>query len=40
MTEIEAIRIAKVFNLEQEIRELIDNEGLSPEQALREWDIY
>lgn len=40
MTELEAIKIAKKYGLEKEIQELIDYEGLSPEQALREWDIY
>lgn len=40
MKEIEAIRIARKYGLEKEVQELIDYEGLSPEQALREWNIY
>lgn len=37
-TENEAIRIAKFYGLEEEVKELIE-EGFTPEQALREWDI-
>lgn len=40
MKEIEAIRIARKYELEKEVQELIDYEGLSPEQALRGLGIY
>lgn len=36
--EDEAIRIAKVYGLENEIKELIE-EGFTPEEALREYDL-
>lgn len=38
MTPKEAIMIARKYNLEYEIRQEL-NSGLSPEEALQEWDI-
>lgn len=38
MTAFEAIQIARKYNLEREIRQEL-NAGLTPEQALEEWDI-
>lgn len=38
MTQFEAIQIARKYNLEYEIRQEL-NSGLTPEQALEEWDI-
>ena len=38
MTAKEAIFLARKYNLEKEIRQELDS-GLTPEQALREWDI-
>lgn len=38
MTPKEAIQIARKYNLEYEIRQEL-NSGLSPEEALEEWDI-
>lgn len=38
MTPKEAIVIARKYNLEYEIRQEL-NSGLTPEQALEEWDI-
>lgn len=38
MTPKEAILIARKYNLEAEIRQELAS-GLSPEEALREWDI-
>ena len=38
MTAFEAIQIARKYNLEAEIRQELAS-GLSPEEALREWDI-
>ena len=38
MTLKEAIQIARKYNLEYEIRQEL-NSGLTPEQALEEWDI-
>ena len=38
MTPFEAIQIARKYNLEYEIRQEL-NSGLTPEQALEEWDI-
>lgn len=38
MTTFEAIQIARKYNLEYEIRQEL-NSGLSPEEALQEWDI-
>ena len=38
MTAFEAIQIARKYNLEAEVRQELAS-GLSPEQALEEWDI-
>ncbi len=38
MTIKEAILIARKYNLEKEIRQELAS-GLTPEEALREWDI-
>ena len=38
MTPKEAIQIARKYNLEYEIRQEL-NSGLTPEEALQEWDI-
>jgi len=38
LTSKEAIMIARKYNLEYEIRQEL-NSGLTPEQALEEWDI-
>ena len=38
MTPKEAIMIARKYNLEAEVRQEL-NSGLTPEQALEEWDI-
>ena len=38
MTTLEAITIARKYNLEAEIRQELAS-GLTPEQALEEWDI-
>ena len=34
-----AIQIAKVYNLETEVRWCIDYCGMTPEEALAEWDL-
>ena len=38
MTSLEAILIARKYNLEAEVRQELAS-GLSPEEALQEWDI-
>lgn len=38
MTPLEAIIIARKYNLEAEIRQELTS-GLSPEEALEEWDL-
>lgn len=38
MTAKEAIFLARKYNLEQEVRQELAA-GLTPEEALREWDI-
>lgn len=38
MTAFEAIQIARKYNLEAEVRQELAS-GLTPEQALAEWDI-
>ena len=38
MTAKEAIMMARKYNLEYEVRQEL-NSGLTPEQALEEWDI-
>lgn len=38
MTAKEAIQLARKYNLEKEIRQELAS-GLTPEEALREWDI-
>lgn len=38
MTAFEAIQIARKYNLEAEVRQELAS-GLTPEQALEEWDI-
>lgn len=39
VTEEEAMRIARLYGLEEEIRLMIED-GFTPEEALYEWDIY
>lgn len=39
MNRKEAIEQAKVHNLENEVAWCIDCCGMTPEEALREWDI-
>lgn len=36
----DAIEIAALYHLEEEIRIAIDKYGLSPDDALKEWDCY
>ena len=38
MTAFEAIQIARKYNLDAEVRQELAS-GLTPEQALEEWDI-
>ena len=38
MTPKEAIQLARKYNLEKEVRQELAS-GLTPEQALEEWDI-
>ncbi len=38
MTQFEAIITARKYNLEAEVRQELAS-GLSPEEALQEWDI-
>ena len=38
MTAFEVIQIARKYNLEAEVRQELAS-GLTPEQALEEWDI-
>jgi len=38
MTPREAIQIARKYNLEAEVRQELAS-GLTPEEALQEWDI-
>lgn len=38
MTPYEAIQIARKYNLEAEVRQELAS-GLTPEEALQEWDI-
>ena len=38
MTPKEAIILARKYNLEYEVRQEL-NSGLTPEQALEEWDV-
>lgn len=38
ITRDEAIQVAKEYDLEQEVIDLIDS-GYTPEEALEEWDI-
>lgn len=38
MTAKEAIQLARKYNLEKEVRQELAS-GLTPEQALEEWDI-
>ena len=38
MTAFEAIQIARKYNLEAEVRQELAS-GLTPEEALQEWDI-
>lgn len=38
MTPFEAIQIARKYNLEAEVRQELAS-GLTPEEALQEWDI-
>lgn len=39
MSAKEAIQIARKYNLEAEIRQELAS-GLTPEEALQEWDIF
>ena len=39
MTPREVIQIARKYNLEAEVRQELAS-GLSPEEALQEWDIF
>lgn len=39
MKRKEAIKQAKVYNLEKEVAWCIDSCGMTPEEALREWDL-
>lgn len=39
MNREEAIKKAEEFNLENEVKCCIDHYSLTPEEALREWDI-
>lgn len=39
ITKEEALRIAKIYGLEEEVRLMIED-GFTPEEALYEWDIY
>ena len=36
----QAIKMAEPYHLEQEVTDAIDTYGLSPDEALQEWDIY
>ncbi len=38
MSPFEAIQIARKYNLEDEVRQELAS-GLTPEEALQEWDI-
>jgi len=38
MTAFEAIQLARKYNLEAEVRQELAS-GLSPEEALEEWDL-
>lgn len=38
MTSLDAIMIARKYNLEAEVRQELAS-GLTPEEALEEWDI-
>jgi hypothetical protein len=38
MTPLDAIMIARKYNLEAEVRQELAS-GLSPEEALEEWDL-
>ena len=39
MKKSEALEIAKVYNLEKEVRWCIEACGYTPEEALTEWDL-
>ena len=39
-TREQAIKMAEPYNLQQEVTDAIDTYGLSPAEALQEWDIY
>ncbi len=39
-TREQAIKMAEPYNLQQEVTDAIDTYGLSPDEALQEWDIY
>ena len=39
-TREQAIEMAKPYHLEQEVTDAIDTYGLSPDEALQEWDLY
>ena len=36
----QAIKMAEPYNLQQEVIDAIDTYGLSPDEALQEWDLY
>lgn len=39
-TREQAIKMAEPYNLQQEVTDAIDTYGLSPDEALQEWDVY
>lgn len=40
ITKEEALREASLYGLEEEVRIMMEEENMSPEEALNEWDIY
>ena len=36
----QAIKMAEPYHLEQEVTDAIDTYGLSPDEALQDWDLY
>ena len=39
-TKEEALELAKEYRLEAEVRYAIEKAGLTPNEALEEWDLY
>ena len=39
-TREQAISMAKDYHLEEEVIECMDTYGMSPDEALEEWDLY